>query len=361
MKKIPYLFILCLLSLFGCKKEKPVSLTFTSPTAGALIPTDSSFLVTVEITPAIKADSIEYFLDTLKVATAKLPNQEIGNLNDFLLSTKGVSVGDHFLAIKVYVKGKFEESATNITILPTTIPQKYSYKIKNTFPHDTSSYTQGLEYHDGIFYESDGEYGASSLRKVDVKTGKVIQKVDIDSQYFAEGLTVVDDKIILLTWRERLGFVYDKKTLNKISEFPYQNSAEGWGVCYDGRKLIKSDGTNRLYFLDKNTYLETKSVDVFNNLGPIRLLNELEYIEGNIYANVYETDIIVIINPITGVVEGEIDLSGLLPAKEKPTNNQNVLNGIAWDEKGKRLFVTGKKWNKLFEIEITPVSVLAGK
>src|SRR6476661_3033225 len=190
--------------------------------------------------------------------------------------------------------------------------KKLSYRVVNTFPHDTSSYTQGLEYHDGIFYESDGGYadlGGSSLRKVDPKTGKVLKKIDIDNTIFAEGIAVYDDKIVMLTWQNNYGLVFDKGNLKKKAQFPYQESKEGWGLCYDGKRLIKSDGSNRLYFLDPKTFKEQGFIQVFDEYGNVNELNELEFINGKVYANVYQTDRIVVIDPATGKVEAELDMS----------------------------------------------------
>jgi glutaminyl-peptide cyclotransferase len=230
-------------------------------------------------------------------------------------------------------------------------PKKFSYKVEKVIPHDTSSYTQGLEFVDGFFYESDGQFGESSLRKVDVLTGKVLQMVPMPDNIFAEGISVVGDKIIQLTWRNDIGIIYDKKTFKQLDNFPYGNSREGWGLCADSNRLYKSDGSNRIYFLNKENYQEEGYISVYNDKGPVEALNELELIDGKIYANVYMTERIVIIDPKTGIVTGEIDLKGLLPVLNRFPNT-DVLNGIAWDAKGKRLFVTGKKWPKLFQISI---------
>jgi glutamine cyclotransferase len=212
-----------------------------------------------------------------------------------------------------------------------------------------------LEYHDGFFYESAGDYGHSSLRKVNPSTGKILQQTNLDKQYFGEGITVIGDKIIQLTYREKTGFVYDKNTFKKLSEFPYTTGREGWGLAFDGQKVLNTDGSNTIFFLDKNNYSRIGSIDVFDNKSQIDNLNELEVIDGKIYANVYTTNYILIINPETGAVEGKADLSGLLPNgyfKTEDAIANNVLNGIAYDKTGKRLFVTGKKWPHIFEIKL---------
>lgn len=177
----------------------------------------------------------------------------------------------------------------------------------------------------------------------------------MDKQYFGEGITVVGDKIIQLTYREKVGFVYDKNTLKKLSEFAYTTGREGWGLAFDGEKILNTDGSNTIFFLNKDNYQKIGSIDVFDDKGAIQNLNELEYIDGKIYANVYTTNNMLIINPQTGVVESSIDLSGLLPAdyfKTEDARANNVLNGIAYDKVGKRLFVAGKKWPHIFQIEL---------
>jgi glutamine cyclotransferase len=256
---------------------------------------------------------------------------------------------------KIFGAGKSEDLTSNINVLAAQAPTEYTYKVIKTLPHDTSSYVEGLEYHDGFFYESAGDYGHSSLRKVDPSTGKILQKADLDKQYFGEGITVIGNKIIQLTYREKVGFVYDKATFKKLSEFSYTTGREGWGLAFDGEKVLNTDGSNTIFFLNKDTYQKIGSIDVFDNKGPIQNLNELEIIDGKIYANVYTTNEILVINPETGAVESKIDLSGLLPAgyfKTQDAKDNNVLNGIAYDKAGKRLFVAGKKWPHIFQIEL---------
>ena len=225
----------------------------------------------------------------------------------------------------------------------------YSYKIKNSWPHDRRAYTQGLIFFDGLLWESTGQYGASSLRKVELKTGKVIKQISVPANYFAEGMTVFHNKVFQLTWQEHKGFIYDPATFQKQGEFNY--TGEGWGLTHDGESLIMSDGTDRIRFLDPSTLATTRTISVTDRDEPVDQLNELEYIDGEIYANLYQTDRIARIAPKTGKILGWIDLTGLLSTKDRK-GTEDVLNGIAYDEAGKRLFVTGKLWPKLFEIEI---------
>jgi len=230
-----------------------------------------------------------------------------------------------------------------------TPPPVYTYEVVNEYPHDPSAFTQGLAFHGGVLYEGTGLKGRSSLRKVALETGEVLRKRDLAYRYFGEGVTVVGDEIIQLTWRSHVGFVYDRDTFERLREFSYPT--EGWGLTHDGLNLIMSDGTAMLRFLDPATFEEVAQLEVRDGDGPVRRLNELEYIGGEIYANVWQTDRIARISPRSGRVVGWIDLTGLLKP-EDGTGSEGVLNGIAYDGLGERLFVTGKRWPKLFEIRL---------
>lgn len=227
----------------------------------------------------------------------------------------------------------------------------YRYEVIASYPHDTSAFTQGLLFEDGVLYESTGRHGQSSLRKVDLKTGEVLKIRNLDNTHFGEGAAIVGNKIIQITWRSRKGLVYDKNTFDLLQTFTYPG--EGWGLTYDGRNLIMSDGTAVLRYLDSATFKETGTLEVYDESGPVQSLNELEYVEGEIFANLWGSDRIARIDPETGRVKGWIDLSGLLPEKDRK-GGEDVLNGIAYDPGGKRLFVTGKLWPKLYEIRIVP-------
>lgn len=228
-----------------------------------------------------------------------------------------------------------------------TVPL-YGYEVVNSFPHDPQAFTQGLLYYDGFLFESTGRNGASSLRKVRLETGEVVQKHDIDRRYFAEGLANWADRLVQLTYQTNVAFVYERVSFRLVKTFEY--TGEGWGLTDDGRRLIMSDGTPRLRFLDPETFRETGRVTVTDPSGPIEDLNELEVVKGEVYANVWLTDRIAMIAPATGRVTGWIDLSGLL--RNRTPNSDAVLNGIAYDAKRDRLFVTGKLWPRLFEIRL---------
>ena len=232
-------------------------------------------------------------------------------------------------------------------------PSKYSYEIVHVFPHDPDAFTQGLEFRDGKLLESTGQEGKSSLRSEELETGKVLEKVDVPPPFFAEGITLLNAKIYQLTWQHQLGFIYDYESFQKTGQFSY--TGEGWGLTNDGRSLILSDGTNRLKFLDPDSFRVTKTIAVLDGNTPVNEINELEYVKGEIYANIWHNDRIAMINPETGRVTGWIDLTGLLPQNEV-LDEEAVLNGIAYDERSGRLFVTGKLWPKLFEIRLKQIN-----
>ncbi len=225
----------------------------------------------------------------------------------------------------------------------------YTYNIINIYPHDRGAFTQGLVFEDGVLYEGTGRFGNSTLRRVELETGDILQIRELSAQFFGEGITIYGDKIIQLTWQSNIGFVYDKNSFELLQEFNY--STEGWGITHDGERLIMSDGTSTLHFLDPQTFEKIGQLGVFDNDGPVTRLNELEYVQGEIYANVWQTDRVARIAPGTGRVIGWVELGGLLTTEDL-SEPVDVLNGIAYDANSDRLFVTGKLWPKLFEIEL---------
>lgn len=227
----------------------------------------------------------------------------------------------------------------------------YSYKVVAEYPHAPDAFTQGLQYVDGVLYEGTGLNGRSSLRRVALETGEVLQSVPLDDADFGEGIVVVGDRIVQLTWESRVGYIYDRQSFARIGEFNYPT--EGWGITYDGEQLIMSDGTSTLYRRDAQTLAEIGRIEVTDQGMPVVRLNELEMIKGEIWANIWQTNRIARIDPATGVVVGWIDLTGLLSADDL-TQPVDVLNGIAYDAGADRIFVTGKWWPKLFEIELVP-------
>ena len=243
----------------------------------------------------------------------------------------------------IYHYSNLEPSA-NSNVIPV-----YTYKVVNTYPHDRSAFTEGLVFEDGVLYEGTGLRGYSNLRRVKLETGEILQICELPPQFFGEGVTVYGNKIIQLTWQSHIGFIYDKYSFKLLQEFNYPD--EGWGIAHDGKHLIMSDGTATLHFLDPETFEEISQIEVSANNTPVTRINELEYIQGEIYANIWQTERIARIDPLTGQVIGWIDLKGIL-SPEDDSETVDVLNGIAYDIKNSRLFVTGKFWPKLFEIEL---------
>ncbi|KAF0239028.1 MAG: hypothetical protein FD181_413 [Prolixibacteraceae bacterium] len=240
-----------------------------------------------------------------------------------------------------------------INTISDVFPEKFTYQVVNTFPHSKTHFTQGLEFYNGFIYEGTGEYGTSGLFKTDLRTGKTLQSHMLADQYFGEGITILNDKIYQLTYRTQKGFVYQLSDFAVIDSFQFK-SKEGWGLTNDGAHLIMSDGTHVLTWLNANDFSVVKTLEVANNKGIVNYLNELEYINGTIYANVYTTDLIVQIDPDTGKILSQINLAGIINIYKNNQDKIDYLNGIAYDNKTERLFVTGKLWPKLFEIKIIP-------
>ena len=238
-----------------------------------------------------------------------------------------------------------------LTEKPTN-PQlaRYTYSIVNAYPHDENAFTQGLAYENGSLYESTGLYGSSTLRRVKLETGETLQLYTLPYNYFGEGITILDEEIIQLTWNEHKGLIYDKQSFALLQEFNYSN--EGWGITYDGNRLITSNGSSILTFLDPETFEKIGQIEV-HDTAPVTELNELEYVNGKIYANIWKKEKIAIIDPQTGQVEGWIELNGIRNLEKQ--GEERVLNGIAYDAEGDRLFVTGKQWLHLFEIKLVPL------
>ena len=282
-------------------------------------------------------DSIQLTLDTKKISTS--------------VDLSTMPLGEKLIKAKVFYDDTFEVVLKKVIVVNAVAPKLYTYEIVNTYPHDITSYTQGLEFYNGELYESTGQYGESKLRKLDYKKGTVLKNINLSSAYFGEGLSVLNDKIYQLTWKEGHGLVYDVKSLEQIETFNYGQSKEGWGLCNDGQKFYKSDGSEFLWFLNPNTLAEEGSLQAYTNKGKLTNLNELEWVNGKIYANRYQKNGVAIINPKNGAIEAVIDFKAL---KTKVTKHQglDVLNGMAYNPQTNTLFVTGKRWDKLFEVRI---------
>ena len=264
---------------------------------------------------------------------------------------KSIKLGRQIIDATIYFEGKNQNATLSIIIVNSDAPNVFTYNVINEYPHDITSYTQGLEFYNGDLYESTGQRGESKLRKLDYKTGEVLKNINLANNYFGEGLTILNNNIYQLTWQSNIGFVYDIETFDKKSSFNYGKSKEGWGLCNDGNILYKSDGTENIWLLNANTLAEQEKLQAYTNKGKIGSLNELEWVNGKIYANIYQRNGVAIINPKNGAVEGVIDFS---PLKKLVKQHQglDVLNGIAYNPVTNTLFVTGKRWDKLFEVEI---------
>ncbi|MEQ6119709.1 glutaminyl-peptide cyclotransferase [Reichenbachiella sp. MALMAid0571] len=348
------LLILTLAGLFfsGCggTKEKKESLIIrklskvTSPKNGSKVVINESINFQISVSQdTVKIDS--FFV---KIGTELLYNS---NQNS-LASSSFSKTGKHHLSYTVFLNnGSKEVHSQQLSFLSDVEPTKYSYRKINTYTHDPDAYIQGLFYENGYFYESTGHRGESSLRKVEIATGNVLQKIDLDEEFFGEGITPYKNQIFMLTWESRKGFVFDKNDFSEVRQFNYPT--EGWGITTIGDSLVMSDGTENLYFIDPSSFTEIGRIQVYNQAKSIEGLNELEYINGDIYANIYQTDNIAIIDPTSGKVKGIINLAGIFN-KENYGRRSEVLNGIAYDPEGDRLFVTGKFWPKMYEIDLVP-------
>lgn len=291
---------------------------------------------------ALTPDSVRFLVDGKQVATF---------LQDtvYQLDTKNLRVGNVRLSAEVMYNGKTEYLSGSLRLKSDITPQRVNYKVIKRFPHDRGAYTQGLVFDEGVMYESTGLNRKSSLRKVKFETGDIIQSVALNDTYFGEGLAIDGNNLFQITWKNHKGFVYDKNTFATLHEFDI--NTEGWGLVLYNDTLILTDGTENLYFVDKNTFSTTKITQVYDNNGPVKMLNELEIVEGKLYANIYQSDLVAIIDISTGKVLNYIDFTGLLPA-DQYRDDTDVLNGIAYDPKSRRLYITGKNWPTLFQVEI---------
>lgn len=338
---VPTLLVLLMGSCGGNSEDKKDAFSLEIKNQKKTYTTEDVLTISLNNKKNIETDSVVYFL-----------NKDRVSITDNTLSLSGKKLGEKTLRAQIYSDDETYEASTKVTILSSIKPRLYTYKVLETYPHDINAYTQGLEFENDTLYESTGQYKESSLRKTDYRTGEVLQKVSLPDQYFGEGLTILNNKIYQLTWRENTGFIYNLKSMEQTGTFVYGESKEGWGLCHDAEKNIyKSDGTDRIWTLNSNTLAEMDYIEIFTNTSKINSVNELEWVEGKIYANVYQQGSIAIIDPSNGAVEGVIDLTDL---KDKVTQHPklDVLNGIAYKGEPNILYITGKNWDKLFKIEI---------
>ena len=345
------LFIsLLFFSAFSCtnyssKSRKPIIKITLSPHKKNIFTGDS---VSISVSVKLKngePDKAELFLDNELVKTTNETafNFPVNRLNN---------PGKH--QIKVVATKKDGTEGINFysfEVLSDIQPEMLSYEIIKTYPHNTDHFTQGLEIHNDEFYESTGENGKSFIYRFDLNTGKVLQSVKLNDKYFGEGISIMNDKIYQLTYKAQKGFIYNLNTFAKVDSFSYETQ-EGWGLTHNNRYLIKTDGSEFLHFIDPSTMQVVKKIPVYDHKGPVKNLNELEYADGYIYANIWTTSYAVKIDPETGKVLSKIDFSGLLSVMYHPEKPVDVLNGIAINQENGKIYITGKLWPKLFEVKL---------
>ena len=289
-------------------------------------------------------DSIIYFINDVKISTNK------GNAGlDFPFNNQ--KLGYQNIKALVYFGGDSSEATARVELVSDVQPKLLKYTIVNTFPHDVKSFTEGLEFYKDTLYESTGLKGSSYIRKYDYKTGKIYKQIDLDSAFFGEGITILNNKIYQLTYKEKTGFIYNVKTFKLEKKFTYDKEIEGWGMTNDGKNIFHTDGTEKVWTLNPSTQKLETNINVYSGTSKIKSINELEYINGKIYTNVWLKDAIAVFNPTNGAVEGVLDLSKLRKELKSPT--AEALNGIAYNPKTKTIFVTGKNWDKMFEIKVS--------
>jgi glutamine cyclotransferase len=329
------------LAIFSCKSEHKFIIN-----APEKIQTNQELTISISEKNNKTIDSVQFLIDDKKVKSGQ---------TSATLKINQYKLGKHIVTAIIFYENETTKVTETVYFLADSAPEIYTYKIVNTYPHDKGAYTQGLEFLNGFLYEGTGKKGSSSIRKVDLKTGKVLQQKELDEQYFGEGITIFNNKLYQLTWQSGIGFVYDLNTFEQVKTFNYTKSREGWGLTHNGEKLIKTDGTEFIWFLNPKTLVEEDYIEVYTNERKVEKLNELEFVNGLIYVNIWQQNTILMVNPATGKVEGVANLNSLkttIEKEQKLEDSDEVLNGIAFDKVTNRLFVTGKHWGKLYEIEL---------
>jgi len=364
MKKYIYISLLSSLLITSCGNDEENSVPETTKPAKAAATFQNSG-GKVALGENIE---INYSIDWDQVKSAQLnhngkllkelsPNEE----QSYLYSTKGELLGNHNFYLNLELKNGAKRNYTfNKEIISSITPKILQTKIVNSFPHDESSFTQGLEFSEGILYEGtgapEGDMFETKVMQIDIPTGKSIKEQNLGHQYFGEGITIIGDSIYQITYTSNMCYIYDKNTLERINEFSYAGMTEnyeGWGLTHLNKDtLVMTDGTNNLYFVDKSNFSLIKKVPVYNDVRSFQKLNELEYFNGKIYANVWTTDLIISINPSTGEIIEEIHAENLKTALTNTKYRAEVLNGIAYNKEDNKLYLTGKNWDKLFEVEL---------
>ena len=349
MRNYNFLFIILLgITLVNCggaKKGENTLFTFDDSKFAAQYQSQEALELGILNPNAKSVDSVVYFVNDIKIGSKK-------GLEKLHFELNNQRLGYQNLKSIVYFEGENSVATTRIELVSNVQPKSLKYTIANTYPHDTASFTEGLEFYKDTLYESTGSGNnwKSYLRKYDYKTGKVFKQIDLDSKYFGEGITIVNNKIYQLTYQEKTGFVYNAETWKLEKTFTYDKDIEGWGMTNDGRYIYQTDKTEKIWRMDPNTQKMIDYVNVYSGNFKIKAINELEWINGKIYTNVWQKDLIAVVDPKTGSVEGVLDMSGLRKLINAGPND--VLNGIAYNPKTKTIFVTGKNWDKMFEIKV---------
>jgi glutamine cyclotransferase len=348
MKKYNSLFIILLaftLSNCGSKKKESNSLfTFDTTSFKEQYQPQESIELNVLNPNSKTVDSIVYYVNETKIGTTKSRGKQT-------FAFKDQKLGYQNLKAIIYFEGELTEANDRVELVSNVQPKLLKYTIINTFPHDIASFTEGLEFHKDTLYESTGQKGASYFRKYDYSTGKVYHQTNLEAKYFGEGITIINNKLYQLTWQEKTGFIYNTATLKLEKTFTYDKDIEGWGMTNDGKFIYQTDGTEKIWKMDPTTLKMVDYINVYSNSSKIKAINELEWINDKIYTNVWQKDAIAVVNPKNGAVEGILNLSDLRKFLKNPSSE--VLNGIAYNPKSKTIFVTGKNWDKMFEIKVS--------
>lgn len=349
MKKYNFLAVILLgITLIGCKEKNKVenSLFTIDDSAFPAHFTQKEVLNIGILNPNSKEiDSVAYFINDQRVGGTK-------GKENFRFELIDQKLGYQYLKATVYFGGDSSDATSRIEVVSGIEPKLLKYKVVNTFPHDKKAFTEGLEFYKDTLYESTGQEGASFIKKYDYKTGKVFSQIDLDQQYFGEGITFINDKLFQLTYKNKKGFIYNAKTLKLEKTFDYEKDIEGWGMTNDGKYIYQTDGTEKIWKVDPATQKMIDYVNVYSGESKIKAVNEIEWIDGKIYANVWFKDAIAVVNPNSGAVEAILNLSDLRKTMTDITKD-DVLNGIAYNSKTKTIFVTGKNWSKMFEITVS--------
>lgn len=342
MSLIKFSLSFSVLSLFLACGDTDISKNFSLQldANGKKLQQNQTVGVSIKNRGDLPVDSVLYFFQGEPIA-----------LKDGKLTVNSPVLGTKKLQAHVFSEGRKAVIEQELLVLAKNRPALYTYEVVSAYPHDPKAFTQGLEFFQDTLYESTGRNGASSLRKVNYKTGEVLRKTDLEDQYFGEGLTVLNDTIYMLTWKAGTGFTYDRKTLEKLGSFQYGESKEGWGLTNDGKRIFKSDGTQRIWILDPGTLKETGYLETVTDKSVFNKANELEYVDGKLYANVWQKESMMIIDAESGAIEGVVNFGGL---KDKVGQHKDldVFNGVAFHPDRKTFFVTGKNWDTLFEVRI---------